>query len=76
MKPAEAPSLGELAAMVLDVKTVGSDWRRRQACEFRLGEALADRMGDKEAVAIARRVFADRDLTEMLRAVAARVILT
>jgi type 1 glutamine amidotransferase len=75
VKPAEEPSLGELAAMVLDVKTVGSDWRRRQACEFRLGEALADRMGDKEAVAIARRVFADRDLTEMLRAVAARVIL-
>lgn len=75
-KPAAVPSLAELAAAVLDAKLVGSDWRLRQDREFRLGEALAANSGSESAVETARRVFARRDLTEMLRAVAARVILS
>ena len=76
----EPPSrrLTELAAVVLDRPIVGSDWRKRQEQEFQLGAALvrtAEEKGAKTVAATARKVFARRDLTEMLRANAARVLL-
>ena len=74
----DPPALGELVATVLDRSVVGSDWRKRQEQEFLLGAALvreAEEMGAKAVAATARKVFARRDLTEMLRANAARVLL-
>ena len=74
----DPPVLAELAAAILDRSIVGSDWRKRQEQEFLLGAALvreAEEMGAKAVAATARKVFARRDLTEMLRANAARVLL-
>ena len=67
-----------IAAEVLDRTVVGSDWRKRQEQEFLLAAALvrkAEVHGAKAVAATARKVFARRDLTEMLRANAARVLL-
>ena len=72
------PALGELAAVVLDRSVVGSDWRKRQEQEFMLGATLvreAEEKGAKSVAATARKILARRDLTEMLRANAARVLL-
>ena len=74
----DPPALTEIAAAVLDRSVVGSDWRKRQEQEFQLGAALvrsAEEKGAKTVAATARKVFARRDLTEMLRANAARVLL-
>ena len=74
----DPPALAELAAAVLDRSVVGSDWRKRQEQEFLLGAALvreAEEKGAKSVAATARKIFARRDLTEMLRANAARVLL-
>ena len=74
----DPPKLAELAAVVLDRSVVGSDWRKRQEQEFLLGAALvreAEEKGAKSVAATARKIFARRDLTEMLRANAARVLL-
>ncbi|MBO7685076.1 MAG: ThuA domain-containing protein [Kiritimatiellae bacterium] len=74
----DPPALGELAAAVLDRSIVGSDWRKRQEQEFQLGAALVRAAEEKGAQAVAttaRKIFARRDLTEMLRANAARVLL-
>jgi hypothetical protein len=74
----DPPALGELAAAVLDRTIVGSDWRKRQEQEFQLGAVLvheAEEKGAKAVAATARKIFDRRDLTEMLRANAARVLL-
>jgi len=74
----DPPALAEIAAVVLERSIVGSDWRKRQEQEFLLGAALvraAEEKGAKAVAATARKVFARRDLTEMLRANAARVLL-
>ena len=74
----DPPALTELAAVVLDRSVVGSDWRKRQEQDFQLGAVLvreAEEKGSKAVAATARRIFARRDLTEMLRANAARVLL-
>ena len=74
----DPPALGELVATVLDRSVVGSDWRKRQEQDFQLGAVLvreAEEKGSKAVAATARRIFARRDLTEMLRANAARVLL-
>ena len=74
----DPPALGELVTTVLDRSVVGSDWRKRQEQEFLLGAALvreAEEKGAKAVVATARKILARRDLTEMLRANAARVLL-
>ncbi|MBQ6007435.1 MAG: ThuA domain-containing protein [Kiritimatiellae bacterium] len=74
----DPPKLAELAAVVLDRSVVGSDWRKRQEQEFLLGAALArdaEEKGAKSVAVTARKIFARRDLTEMLRANAARVLL-
>ena len=74
----DTPALGELATTVLDRSVVGSDWRKRQEQEFLLGAALvreAEEKGAKSVAATARKILARRDLTEMLRANAARVLL-
>ena len=67
-----------LAADILDRPFTGSDWRRRQEREFLLGAALArqaEKDGAKAVAATARRIFARKDLSDTLRAVAARVVL-
>ena len=74
----DPPTLAEIAAVVLERSIVGSDWRKRQEQEFLLGTALvraAEEKGAKAVAATARKIFARRDLTEMLRANAARVVL-
>ena len=74
----DPPALRELAAVVLDRSVVGSDWRKRQEQEFQLGAALvreAEEKGAKSVAAMARKILARHDLTEMLRANAARVLL-
>ena len=74
----DPPALGELVATVLDRSVVGSDWRKRQEQEFMLGATLvreAEEKGAKSVAATARKILARRDLTEMLRANAARVLL-
>ena len=74
----DPPALGELVATVLDRSVVGSDWRKRQEQEFLLGAVLvreAEEKGAKAVAATARKILARRDLTEMLRANAARVLL-
>jgi len=74
----DPPALAELVATVLDRSVVGSDWRRRQEQEFLLGAALvreAEEKGAKAVAATARKILARRDLTEMLRANAVRVLL-
>lgn len=77
-KKENAPSLEKLASEVLDPKKAGavSDWRYRQKCEFRLAAALFECKDAKVALDVAKRVFARRDVTESLRGVAARVILS
>ena len=72
------PPIAELAADILDRPFTGSDWRRRQEREFLLGAALArqaEKDGAKAVAATARRIFARKDLSDTLRAVAARVVL-
>ena len=74
----DPPALTEIAAAVLDRSVVGSDWRKRQEQEFQLAAALvrtAEAKGAKTVAAMARKIFNRRDLTEMLRANAARVLL-
>ncbi len=74
----DPPALTEIAVAVLDRYVVGSDWRKRQEEEFQLGAALvrtAEVKSAKAVAATARKIFARRDLTEMLRANAARVLL-
>ena len=72
------PPVAELAADILDRPFTGSDWRRRQEREFLLGAALArqtEQDGAKAVAATARRIFARKDLSDTLRAVAARIVL-
>ena len=67
-----------LAADVLGKPFTGTDWRGRQEREFMLGAALArqaEKDGAKTVAATARKIFARKDLSDMLRAVAARVVL-
>ena len=81
VKPASAtgvPSVADLAAAILDKPFTGTDWRRRQEREFELGAALArqaEKDGAKAVAATARKIFARKDLSDTLRAVAARVVL-
>ena len=72
------PPVAELVADILDRPFTGSDWRRRQEREFKLGAALArqaEQDGAKAVAATARRIFARKDLSDTLRAVAARIVL-
>ena len=72
------PPVAELAADILDRPFTGSDWRRRQEREFLLGAALArqaEKDGAKAVAATAQRIFVRKDLSDTLRAVAARVVL-
>ena len=74
----DVPPIAELAAVVLDKPFTGSDWRGRQEREFTLGAALArqaDKEGAKAVAETARKVFARKDLSDTLRAIAARVVL-
>ena len=72
------PPVAELVADILDKSFTGSDWRRRQEREFMLGAALArqaEKDGAKAVAATARRIFARKDMSDTLRAVAARIVL-
>ncbi|MBR1589077.1 MAG: ThuA domain-containing protein, partial [Kiritimatiellae bacterium] len=74
----DPPALAELTADVLDKPFTGSDWRLRQEREFELGAALARQAetdGAKAVAATARKILARTDLSDTLRAVAARVVL-
>lgn len=73
-----SPALVELTADILDRPFTGSNWRWRQKREFELGAALArhaEKDGAKAVAATARKIFARTDLSDTLRAVAARVVL-
>lgn len=68
--------LAEIAAEVLDKPA--ADPKVRQQSEFRLGAALAlaaEKDGAKSAAPTARKIFDRKELPEMLRATAARVLI-
>lgn len=70
--------LAEIAAEVLDKPGTGADPNQRRQSEFRLGAALAfaaEKDGAKSVAATARKVFDRKELPEMLRATAARVLV-
>ncbi|MBO4287249.1 MAG: ThuA domain-containing protein [Kiritimatiellae bacterium] len=76
--PFYLPPLEACAAEVLDTPGAGADAKLRQQNEFRLGAALAlaaEKDGAKSVAATARKIFARKDLSAMLRATAARILL-